>query len=149
MKLPLIISACLLGHNTKYNGKNNYNEKTKILSEYFEFIVICPESEGGLPTPRDPSEIVGSKVLSCNGTDVTYNYNKGAQIALEKALNAKAKYALLKSKSPSCGKNKVYDGTFTGTLIDGNGITASLLMKNNIEVYTEDEIDLLLTKICK
>ena len=142
MKLPLIISSCLLGNNTKYNGKNNYNQNVESLKEFFDFIVICPEVEGGLSIPRDPAEIIGDKVITNKGKDVTKNYNNGAKIALDKA-----KYALLKAKSPSCGKDYVYDGTFSGNLIKGDGVTASILKKNGIKVFTENEIELLLKEI--
>lgn len=147
MKERLLISACLLGHNTKYNGKNNYKEEVKQLEEYFDFIIICPEVEGGLKIPRDPSEIIGSNVISNKGKNVTYEYTKGAQIALNKAKLNNIKYALLKSKSPSCGKGLVYDGTFSSKLIEGNGIACKLLLDNNIEVFTENEIDELIKRI--
>ena len=144
MKLPLIISGCLLGSNTKYNGKNNYNQSVESLREFFDFIVICPEVEGGLSIPRDPAEIIGDKVITNKGKDVTKNYNNGAKIALDKAINYRAKYALLKAKSPSCGKGYIYDGTFSGTLVKGDGVTASMLKKDGIKVFTENEIELLL-----
>ncbi len=147
MKENLLISACLLGHNTKYNGKNNYKEGIEDLKEYFNFILICPEVEGGLSIPRDPSEIIGNKVISNKGTDVTKEYNKGAKIALNKAKINNIRYAILKSKSPSCGKNFVYDGTFSSTLIEGNGIACKLLIDNNIEVFTENEINKLIEKV--
>lgn len=147
MKEKLLISACLVGHNTKYNGKNNYKEEAEKLKEYFDFIVICPEVEGGLSTPRNPSEIVGNKVISNKGKDVTNEYKKGAKIALDRALSNNIKYALLKSKSPSCGRDFIYDGTFTSTLIEGNGIVCQLLLDNNIDVYTENEIDKLIDNV--
>lgn len=147
MKLPLIISSCLLGNNTKYNGKNNYNQSVESLKEFFDFIVICPEVEGGLSIPRDPAEIIGNKVITNKGKDVTKNYNNGAKHALDKALKYKAKYALLKAKSPSCGKDYIYDGTFSGNLIKGDGVTVSILKKNGIKVFTENEIELLLKEI--
>ena len=98
---------------------------------------------GGLPTPRDPSEIVGDKVVSSAGKDVTVEYRKGAQTALYLAKLNHADFAILKAKSPSCGKGLIYDGTFTGNKIPGNGVTVSLLQKNGIPVYTEDELDQL------
>lgn len=147
MKLPLIISACLLGQNTKYNGKNNYNAKALALNDYFDFILICPELEGGLCVPRDPAEIVNARVISSKGLDVTKEYEKGAGIALNKALQSGAKYAMLKAKSPSCGNNKIYDGSFTGVLIDGEGVTAKLLKENGIRVFNEKEIDTLIEEV--
>jgi uncharacterized protein YbbK (DUF523 family) len=96
---------------------------------------------GGLETPRIPAEIVGDKVLRRDGVDVTREYHSGAQCVLDIAIQNSCKIAILKSKSPSCGKGKIYDGTYTKTLKDGNGICADLLMKNNITVLTEREID--------
>ena len=99
---------------------------------------------GGLSIPRDPSEIKGDKVISNKGNDVTKEYNLGAKIALELAKKYNCKKALLMEKSPSCGVRKIYDGTFSKNLIDGMGITTKLLYESKIEVYSKDEIDLLL-----
>ena len=96
---------------------------------------------------KQTAEIIGDKVITNKGKDVTKNYNNGAKIALDKALKYKAKYALLKAKSPSCGKDYVYDGTFSGNLIKGDGVTTSILKKNGIKVFTENEIELLLKEI--
>lgn len=140
----LLISSCLVGNNTKYNGKNNYLPLIEELKKKYNFIVICPEVMGGLPIPRDPSEIQGNKVISNSGKDVTTEYNLGAKIALDLAIKYNCKKALLMEKSPSCGVRKIYDGTFSKTLIDGMGITTRLLYENGIEVYSKDEIDQLL-----
>ena len=140
----LLISGCLIGNNTKYNGGNNYNPKIELLREKYEFIVICPEAEGGLPIPRDPSEISGDKVISCNGKDVTEEFTLGAKIAFERCKKEGCKKALLKEKSPSCGSRLIYDGTFTGTKVKGEGMTVRLLRSLDIEIYNEDEIDKLL-----
>lgn len=140
----LLISSCLVGNNTKYNGKNNYLPLIEELKKKYNFIVICPEVMGGLPIPRDPSEIQGNKVISNSGKDVTTKYNLGAKIALDLAIKHNCKKALLMEKSPSCGVRKIYDGTFSKTLIDGMGITTRLLYENGIEVYSKDEIDQLL-----
>lgn len=140
MKEKLLVSACLVGKNTKYNGGNNYNAQIDTIKEKYDFVLICPEMEGGLPCPRDPSEIVGEKVIMITKKDVTKEYHLGAQIALEKAIKHGCKKALLKEKSPSCGTHKIYDGTFSGTLIDGMGVTAKLLKDNGILVYSENEI---------
>ena len=138
------ISSCLVGNNTKYNGKNNYLPLIEKLKDKYNLIVICPEVMGGLSIPRDPSEIKGDKVISNKGNDVTKEYNLGAKIALELAKKYNCKKALLMEKSPSCGVKKIYDGTFSKNLIDGMGITTKLLYENKIEVYSKDEIDLLL-----
>ena len=114
------------------------------LKDKYNLIVICPEVMGGLSIPRDPSEIKGDKVISNKGNDVTKEYNLGAKIALELAKKYNCKKALLMEKSPSCGVKKIYDGTFSKNLIDGMGITTKLLYENKIEVYSKDEIDLLL-----
>lgn len=140
----LLISSCLVGNNTKYNGKNNYLPLIEKLKDKYNLIVICPEVMGGLSIPRDPSEIKGDKVISNKGNDVTKEYNLGAKIALDLAKKYNCKKALLMEKSPSCGVRKIYDGTFSKNLIDGMGITTKLLYENKIEVYSKDEIDLLL-----
>ena len=136
MKEKILVSACLLGTNCKYSGGNNYSEEVMEYLKDYEIIPICPEQLGGLPTPRPASEIIGNKVINNEGTDVTSNYQKGAEEALKIAKLLGIKKALLKAKSPSCGNGKIYDGTFSGTLIDGDGITTKLLKENNIEVIT-------------
>lgn len=140
----LLISACILGTNCKYNGKNNYNPLVEKLKERYILIPICPEEMGGLSTPRNPSEILNDKVISSKGDDVTNNFFDGANKALDIAKKENISKALLKEGSPSCGSNYIYDGTFTKTKINGMGITARLLKNNNIKIYTEDEIELLL-----
>ena len=140
----ILISACLVGENCKYNGGNNLNPKIEALLEKYDLIPFCPEVEGGLDTPRNPSEIKGEFVFMDNGRDVTESFYKGAKKALMLALFLKIKIAVLKERSPSCGTNQVHDGSFTNTLIDGMGITAKLLKENGIAVYSEDEIDKLL-----
>lgn len=144
MKPKLLISACLCGENTKYNGKNNLIKEIDLLKTIFDFVLICPEVMGGLPIPRDPSEIKGTSVISSKGVNVTEAYQVGAQMALKLAKEQHIKVALLKEKSPSCGKNEIYDGTFTGTRIKGLGITTKLLVQNGISVYNELEINQLL-----
>lgn len=139
MKEKILVSACLLGVSVRYDGKSKANEELIDKLKDYDFIPICPEVWGGLPTPRVPSEIINDKVINKDGIDVTDNYMRGAIEALNLARKFNIKKAILKSKSPSCGKNKIYDGSFTGSLIDGNGITAKLLMDNDIEVLTEDE----------
>ena len=136
MKEKILVSACLLGTNCKYSGGNNYSEEVMEYLKDYEIIPICPEQLGGLPTPRPASEIIGDKVINNEGTDVTSNYQKGAEEALKIAKLLGIKKTLLKAKSPSCGNGKIYDGTFSGTLIDGDGITTKLLKENNIEVIT-------------
>lgn len=134
----IIVSACLLGTNCKYNGGNNYNQELIEHLKNFEIIPICPECFGGLSTPRVPSEIIEEKVINKEGIDVTNNYLSGAKKALELAKSNNIKVAILKAKSPSCGEGKIYDGTFTNTLIDGDGITVRMFKDEGIKVYTEN-----------
>lgn len=140
MKKKILVSACLLGIDCKYSGGNNLNEKVLEYIKDYEVIPVCPEIMGGLSTPRPPSERIGDKVLNNQGTDVTNEYTKGALETLKLAKLFNVKKALLKAKSPSCGKGKIYDGTFTSTLIEGNGVTVDLLESNGIEVISEQDL---------
>ena len=142
----LLISSCLIGNNTKYNGKNNYIKEIEQLKLKYELIPICPEVLGGLSIPRDPSEINNDKVISINGRDVTKEFNIGANKALNVALLNNIKYALLKDGSPSCGNTYIYDGTFKNNKIDGIGITTKLLKSHNIKIYNENNLNELLKK---
>jgi len=135
----ILVSACLLGVNCKYNGNNNYNEEVMEYLKDKYVIPICPEIMGGLPTPRVPAEIKGGKVMTQNNIDVTKNYEKGAEEVLNLAKKFGVKKALLKAKSPSCGYLKIYDGTFNNNLIAGNGITAKALIENGFEILTEKD----------
>ena len=139
----LLVSCCLDGYNTKYNGGNNYQSKIEDLKKRYKFIYVCPEVVGGLSIPRNPSEISGNKVFSNKGIDVTYEYEKGAKLALFLVKKYNIRKALLKESSPSCGKSLIYDGTFKGVKIKGQGITARLLSENGVEIFSEKEIDLL------
>ncbi len=144
----LLVSGCLLGNNTKYNGGNNYIPLIEKIKEKYEIFVICPESMGGLTIPRNPSEIRLNTdlVFSLTGLDVTHQFNKGAETALKIAIDNNIKLALLKESSPSCGVNKIYDGTFSGNKIAGMGITTRLLTQNGIKCYSENEIEILLNR---
>ena len=135
--MKIAVSSCLLGINCKYNGKSNYNEDIIKLKEKYEIIPICPEVLGGLPTPRIPSEIINNKVINQEGTDVTLEYVTGANKALQILKENNIKIAILKTKSPSCGKGEIYDGSFSHTIIEGNGITAKLFLENDILVLNE------------
>lgn len=140
----ILVSSCLLGCECRYKGDSCRNEAVLSLAEKGHTLIgICPEQMGGLPTPRPPAEIVDDKVVANTGADVTAAYQKGAQTALSLATLARAELAVLKAKSPSCGKGRIYDGSFTGVLIPGSGVTASLLEENGIPVYTEEELDRL------
>ena len=140
----IVISACLLGRECRYDGKSKPCQEAIELGKKYKLIPICPEVDGGLPTPRVPSERIGARVMMRDGSDVTENYNKGARAALKACLDNDCNIAVLKERSPSCGKGAIYDGTFTGTLTVGNGVAAELLIANGISVYGESEIYKLL-----
>lgn len=144
MKTKVIVSACLLGENCKYNGGNNKNDEVIALNEHFDLVPVCPECFGGLPIPRVPSEIRNGRVYSKNGDDLTEQFVLGAEQTLYIAKECNAPCALLKENSPSCAFGKIYDGTFSGNKIDGNGITAQLLYDNEIQVFGESQIKRLL-----
>lgn len=145
----LLISACLLGFECKYSGGSNALDAAALaaLRERFRLIPVCPESAGGLPTPRAPSERQGEKVVSKLGQDVTGEYHKGADTALYLARRYGCTRALLKERSPSCGSGAIYDGSFTGNLIPGDGVAAESLKAAGIRVYGESEIEALITLI--
>ena len=139
----IIISSCLAGINCKYNGKNNLHPCFEKLLQSGKAVPICPEQLGGLCTPRNPAEIIKDssgeiKIITNNGTDVTKEYFLGAKraLAIAKALNIKT--AVLQSRSPSCGYGKIYDGSFSKKLINGNGITAELFIKSGIKVFDSE-----------
>ncbi|MDD7282274.1 MAG: DUF523 domain-containing protein [Erysipelotrichaceae bacterium] len=138
--MKVLVSACLLGNNCKYNGKNNYNEKVFEKFKDDEIIPVCPECLGGLPTPRIPSEIVDQKVINKQGIDVTKEFVKGAHLALDIALSNKVDVAILQSRSPSCGVKEVYDGTFSGTKKKGQGIFTQLLVEHGIKVIDVEDL---------
>ncbi len=136
----ILVSACLLGHACRYDGKSKPCERVIALGDAYNLIPICPEVMGGLPTPRVPSEICGERVLMKDGRDVTENYNRGALTALEIARQNGCTVAILKEKSPSCGSGLIHNGLFDGGLVKGDGITAQLLKKEGIRVLGESEI---------
>jgi len=140
----ILVSACLCGANCKYSGENNLNDDVLKLLAEGKAIPVCPEQMGGLPTPRPTMEISegtgadvldgGARVVSSEGTDATENFIRGAREVLAIAKAAGASEAILKAKSPSCGCGQIYDGTFSGRLIEGNGVTSELLIRNGIKV---------------
>ena len=138
------VSSCLLGINCKYNGQSNKNEGIIKLKEKYELVHICPEVLGGLPTPRIPAEIIKDKVINKQGIDVTRNYNDGANKALQILKENNINIVILKSKSPSCGRDRIYDGTFSHILIEGQGVSAKLFSDNNITIYDENDYMLYL-----
>jgi len=138
----LLISACLIGCKCKYSGGSNRLDEEQLagLRERFHLVPVCPETAGGLPTPREPSERLGDKVFSRSGRDVTEAYAKGAALAVALARRQGCGAALLKERSPSCGSGQIYDGSFTGRLTEGDGVTAELLKEAGVPVYGESEI---------
>ena len=140
----ILVSACLLGKPCRYDGKGKPYERIEALKTKYELIPVCPENLGGLLTPRPPAEIKSGRVINKEGVDVTEEYTLGALETLKLAKEHNITLAILKERSPSCGKGKVYDGSFSKTLIDGNGITAELLIKNGITILGESEIENLI-----
>lgn len=144
--MKVIISACLLGVRCRYDGGHSRNETAMQHKKTSQLIPICPEEAGGLPTPRPPAEIVGgdgddvlngkAKVMTADGSDVTEAYLQGARHALAVAQTHGATQVILKARSPSCGCGDIYDGTFSGTLISGDGVTTALLKRHGITVIS-------------
>ena len=143
--MKIMVSACLLGENCKYSGGNNKNEAVLCFVEDpgIEVIPVCPEVMGGLPTPRAPAEIRDEIVTARDGRNVDREFRAGAEKCLEIARRERPDLIILQSRSPSCGVKQIYDGTFTGTLIDGMGVTARLLRENGFRLVDADEIDRL------
>ena len=138
--MKILVSACLLGENCKYNGKNNYSARVADYVTGHEVIPVCPEVLGGLTTPRDPSEIVDGVVTSCQGKNVDRQFRNGAREALRIAEKNGIDLAILQSRSPSCGGNQIYDGSFTGKLIPGQGVFVKLLREKGFRVVDCEEI---------
>lgn len=138
--MKVAVSACLLGENCKYNDGNNYNKKLVNFVKDHEVIAMCPEVLGGLVIPRPPAEIVNGLVRQKNGISVDNEFKKGAQKALNIIKKNKIGLVILQSRSPSCGVNNVYDGSFTGRLIEGKGVFARILEENNIEVIDVEDL---------
>ena len=148
----ILISACLLGQPVRYDGKSCPvdHELIRKWQKQGRLVPVCPEMDGGLPVPRPPAEIcfgggaavwAGTARVKTRQTDVTDFFMKGARTTLDKAVSLGIKTALLKQKSPSCGSVKIYDGNFTGTLVDGTGVTTALFLENGIRVFGEDQLD--------
>ena len=155
----IIVSACLLGNKVRYNGKDLLQETElfQALEQQHELIPLCPEVAGGLPTPRPPAEVefgdsakvfeANGKVIATTGEDVTSEFVSGAEQALALCKEHNIRFAVLTESSPSCGRNKVYDGSFSGNKIEGMGLTAYLLEKNGIRVFSQFEVEDLLKSI--
>lgn len=134
------VSACLLGENCKYNGGNNESNKLKDYVKGHTVVAVCPEVMGGMPTPRDPAEIVGGVVRQKSGRSVDAEFRTGARAALKKIKDAGAELAILQSRSPSCGVKEIYDGTFTGHLVKGKGVFAAMIEEAGIRVVDVEDL---------
>ncbi|QYK04921.1 DUF523 domain-containing protein [Shewanella zhangzhouensis] len=165
----VLVSACLLGEAVRYDGKDNLVASSlwQGWQQEGRLVGICPECAGGLPTPRPPAEIrrppaeivssvadiqaphsqASIRVVTVTGDDVTAAFVKGAEAALRLARDANIRFAILKARSPSCGKGQIYDGSFSRTLTDGDGITAALLSRHGIEVFTEYQLQQLAERL--
>ena len=145
MREKILISACLVGINCKFNGENNLLDKGILdeISKRYHLLFVCPEVFGGLNTPREPAEMKDGLVVTKTAKDVSENFKFGAEICLKIAKLNGCKKAILKARSPSCGSGQIYDGSFTKKLILGDGVAAKLLKENGILVFSEDEIGLL------
>ncbi|WP_250228800.1 DUF523 domain-containing protein [Anaeropeptidivorans aminofermentans] len=141
--MKVLVSACAIGCNCKYNGKNNRNE---FVIEYLrgkEIISICPEMLANMPTPRPCAEIVNGVVMDANGNNVDSDYRNAVAIVLEKVKGERIDLAILQSRSPTCGVNKIYDGTFTGKLIPGQGLFAKALLDKGYTVKDTEDFKLI------
>ncbi|MGN0702724.1 MAG: DUF523 domain-containing protein [Lentihominibacter sp.] len=138
--MKIMVSACLLGENVKYSGGNNRNEKVLEYIKGHEVVPVCPELLGGLPVPRAPGEIQDGTVRNEDGTSVDYEYRTGAARALEIAESERIDMAILQSRSPSCGVNQIYDGTFKGRKIKGMGVFARLLSEKGYKIVDAEDI---------
>lgn len=153
----ILISSCLAGLATRYDGGDNYREEIAALLKQGKAVLVCPEQLGGLPTPRPPAEIVGgngadvldgkAKVLTHEGVDVTGEFIRGARETLKTAQAVAAKYAVLKESSPSCGSTLIYDGTHSKKKQPGFGVTSALLRRHGVEVYSENNVQELLERL--
>jgi len=142
--MNVLVSACLLGVNCRYCGTGCYHEQVALLNLKHRLIPVCPEQLGGLPTPRPPVELVNTRAVTQTGDDFTEQFIKGAEETVKLAKTLNCTHAVLKSRSPSCGRGSVYDGTFSGKLTDGNGITAEKLQHAGITVLSEDDLSELI-----
>ena len=138
--MKIMVSACLLGENCKYNGGNNLSEKVMNYVKGHEVIPVCPEVLGGLSTPRLSSEIVDGVVTASDGRSVDMEFRKGAQMGLDLAKENEVDLVILQSRSPSCGVKQIYDGTFSGNKIDGQGIFARLLTENGYKIIDVEDL---------
>lgn len=136
----VLISACLLGEKCRYDGTGALLDDVDRLRARYNLIPVCPEVMGGLPIPRPAAEILDGRVIGAEGTDFTKDFQRGAELSLALAKEQGCKMAVLKDRSPSCGCARIYDGTHTSTLIEGNGVTAQLFLDNGMVVIGESKV---------
>lgn len=139
--MKILVSKCLLGERCRFDGKSKSNQKVIDFLKNHEVIGVCPEVMGGMDVPHPPCERINDKIIGKDGIDYSDKFYKGASIAYDLCMQNNCKLAILKAKSPSCGKDLIYDGNFDGTLIKGNGVLSDKLLKENIKIINEDEID--------
>lgn len=139
--MKIMVSACLLGENCKYNGGNNCNEKVLKFLEGHEVVPVCPEVLGGLPIPRHPCEIVNGTVMNSRGENVDREFRDGARKAVELAETERVDLVILQPRSPSCGCRMIYDGSFSGKKVPGQGVFAAMLREKGIPMKDGDEIE--------
>ncbi|NQV15165.1 DUF523 domain-containing protein [bacterium] len=139
MEKSVLISACLVGESCRYDGQGKLSNDLLELLQGTKLFAVCPEVEGGLPIPRPPAEIKGEKVIRANAEDVTPQFKAGAKAGLELALKEQVSMAILKSRSPACGCGQIYDGSFSGVLIKGDGILTRELKAMGIECISDEE----------
>ena len=139
--MKIMVSACLLGQKCKYNGGDNFNRKVAEFIEGHEVIPVCPEVEGGLPIPRYPCEIVNGIVMNDRGESRDTEFRTGADICLQRALQEQVNLVILQPRSPSCGIKQIYDGSFSGKLVEGKGVFARLLAENGIRTVDPDDLE--------
>lgn len=138
--MKIMVSACLLGENCKYNGGNNFNKNVIEFVKEHEVVAVCPEVLGGLSVPRNPAEIVNGVVMTKEHISVDQEFRKGAEIALKQALDEQINMAILQPRSPSCGIKQIYDGSFSGKLIEEKGVFAEMLSKAGIKLIDVEDL---------
>ena len=138
--MKVLVSACLIGENCKYDGKNNYSQKLMDFLKDKEYVAVCPEMLGGLKSPRIPCEIVDGVVMNRAGENVDKYFREGAAKALQIATENNIDMAVLQQRSPTCGAGIIYDGTFSGNKIPGNGITTETLLREGFRVISDEEL---------
>ena len=132
--MNVLVSACLLGEKCKYNGGDNYSEAVSAYVRGHAVFPVCPELAGGLSVPRSPCEIVNGVVMNADGENVDEAFRRGAAVCVERAKQENIDLAILQSRSPSCGVDRIYDGTFSGRITEGSGVFAAALRENGFRV---------------